>query len=99
MGQLVNRPGAPTLSSFVFLDTMGLLNVCKPFMETARHARRGVAVEHGPSDLHVDAAVQTVEEELSTPEFLEALQLEETLPLPEEESELMQYLQFMRTRK
>ena len=22
MGQLVNRPGAPTLSSFVFLDTM-----------------------------------------------------------------------------
>lgn len=58
----------------------GLRNVCKPFMETARNARRGVAVEHGPSDLHVDAAVQTVEEELSTPEFLEALQLEETLP-------------------
>ena len=39
----------------------GLRNVCKPFMETARNARRGVAVEHGPSDLHVDAAVQTVE--------------------------------------
>ena len=25
MGQLVNRPGAPTLSSFVFLDTMRLV--------------------------------------------------------------------------
>ncbi len=58
----------------------GLLKVCKPFMETARKARGGMAVEHGPSDLHVDAAVQTLEQELSTPEFLEALQLEETLP-------------------
>ena len=27
----------------------GLLKECKPFMETARKARRGPAVEHGPS--------------------------------------------------
>ena len=53
---------------------------CKPFMETARKARRGPAVEHGPSEVQVDAAVQALEEELSTPEFLEALSLEEMLP-------------------
>ena len=58
----------------------GLLEVCKPFMETARKARRGQPADHGPSDVQVDAAVQTLEEELSTPEFIEALELEETLP-------------------
>ena len=58
----------------------GLLRECKPFMETARKARRGSAVEHGPSEVQVDAAVQALEEELSTPEFLEALSLEELLP-------------------
>ena len=58
----------------------GLLNQCKPFMETARKARRGQAVDHGPSDLQVDAAVQALEEELSTPEFLNAMLLEEALP-------------------
>ena len=58
----------------------GLLKACKPFMETARKARSGQPVEHGPSDVQVDAALQTLEEELSTPEFLEALELEEMLP-------------------
>ena len=58
----------------------GLLTVCKPFMETARKARRGRAVDHGPSDIQVDTAVQALEEELSTPEFLEALALEAMLP-------------------
>ena len=58
----------------------GLLNKCKPFMETARKARRGQAVDHGPRDVHVDAAVQALEEELSTPAFLEAMMLEAALP-------------------
>ncbi len=58
----------------------GLLAACKPFMETARKARSGPAVDHGPSDVQVDSAVQALEEELSTPEFLEALELEEMLP-------------------
>ena len=58
----------------------GLLKACKPFMETARKARGGRAVDYGPSDLQVGAAVQTLEKELSTPEFLEALELEEMLP-------------------
>ena len=58
----------------------GLLTVCKPFMETARKARRGRAVDHGPSDIQVHTAVQALEEELSTPEFLEALALEAMLP-------------------
>ena len=58
----------------------GLLNECKSFMETARKARRGQAVDHGPSDVQVDAAVQALEEELSTPEFLEAMMLETALP-------------------
>ena len=58
----------------------GLVNECKPFMETARKARRGRAVDHGPTDIQVDAAVQALEEELSTPEFLEAMMLEAALP-------------------
>lgn len=58
----------------------GLLKECKPFMETARKARGGQATEHGPSEVQVDAAVQALEEELSTPNFLEALALEEMLP-------------------
>lgn len=58
----------------------GLLKACKPFMETARKARRGEPADHGPSDVQVDSAVQALEEELSTPEFLEALGLEDMLP-------------------
>lgn len=58
----------------------GLLKICRPFMETARKARRGQAADHGPNDVQVAAAVQTLEEELSTREFLEALELEEALP-------------------
>ena len=58
----------------------GLLTVCKPFMETARKYRHGRAVDHGPTTVQVDAAIQSLEKELSTPEFLEALALEETLP-------------------
>lgn len=62
----------------------GLLVACKPYMETARKARRGQAVDHGPNEVQVDAAVQALEEELSTPEFLEALALENALP-PEDQ--------------
>lgn len=62
----------------------GLLKACKPFMETARKARRGRAVDHGPSDVQVDAAVQAIEEELSTPAFLDALALETMLPPSEQ---------------
>ena len=58
----------------------GLLKACKQFMETARKARRGEPGDHGPSDVQVDSAVQALEEELSTPEFLDALGLEDMLP-------------------
>ncbi len=58
----------------------GLLKRCKPYMETARKARKGQAVDHGPTDVQVDVAVQTLQEELTAPEFLEALELEEVLP-------------------
>ncbi|MYH18067.1 MAG: hypothetical protein F4132_03075 [Gemmatimonadetes bacterium] len=58
----------------------GLLKYCKPFMETARKARRGRPAEHGPSDVQVDAAIKALEEELKTPKFLEALEMEEVLP-------------------
>ena len=58
----------------------GLLDACKSYMEAARKARRGQAVDHGPTDVQVDAAAQALEEELSTPAFLEALELEEVLP-------------------
>ena len=59
----------------------GLLKHCKPFMETARKARGGQEADHGPTDVQVDAAVKTLEDELATREFLEVLELEETLPL------------------
>ena len=62
----------------------GLLDICRPFMETARKSRRGQVVDHGPTEVHVDAAVQSLERELATPEFLEALELEEALPPPEQ---------------
>ena len=58
----------------------GLWNSCKPFMEAARKARRGEAPGHGPTDVQVDAAVRTLEEELMTPEFMNALELEDALP-------------------
>ena len=50
-------------------------------METAQKARGGQEAGHGPTDVQVDSAVRTLEDELSTPEFLETLELEETLPL------------------
>ena len=58
-----------------------LLEYCKPFMETARKARGGQEAGYGPTDVQINAAVKTLEDELATPEFLEALELEETLPL------------------
>lgn len=58
----------------------GLLEFCRPYMETARKARRGRPAEHGPSDVQVDAAIKALEEELKTPKFLEALEMEEVLP-------------------
>ena len=58
----------------------GLLEFCRPYMETARKARRGQPAEHGPSDVQVDAAIKALEEELKTPKFLEALEMEEVLP-------------------
>ena len=62
----------------------GLYKVCKPFMDTARKARRGAAVEHGPSEVQVNAAVRALEEELLTAAFIEALELEEVLPPAEQ---------------
>ena len=58
----------------------GLLEFCRPYMETARKARGGAPAEHGPSDVQVDAAIKSLEEELKTPKFLEALEMEEILP-------------------
>lgn len=53
---------------------------CKSYANTAQRARGGRPQEHGPQPVHVDAAVKTLEEELSTSEFLEKLSLEEVLP-------------------
>ena len=58
----------------------GLLKECRLYMDTAQRARKGEAQGHGPQQVHVDAAVRTLEEELATTEFLEKLQLEEALP-------------------
>lgn len=58
----------------------GLLVECKPFMEVARKRRVNKPGTVGPAEVHVDSAVRTVEEELATPQFLEALQLAEALP-------------------
>jgi len=65
----------------------GLRKVCKPFMEVARKARGGEAAGHGPTSVQIDAAIRTLEEELSTPEFLDALALEDALP-PADQIEL-----------
>lgn len=62
----------------------GLRKKCKAFMETARKARRGHPVDHGPSDVHVDAAVRTLEEELATGKFIEALRMETVVPPAEQ---------------
>ena len=61
----------------------GLFAECKAFMDTARK-RRVEDAEHGPTDVQVDAAVRTVEEEMARPEFLGALVLEKTLPPAEQ---------------
>ena len=53
---------------------------CAEFLEAARKVRKGAEVGHGPDPLDVDAATKALEDELSTPEFLEKLDLEETLP-------------------
>jgi hypothetical protein len=58
----------------------GLRNACISYMETARKARGGQAPGHGPQQVHIDAAVRTLEEELSTPDFLEKLELDGALP-------------------
>ena len=70
----------------------GLFEECKPFMETARKSRGGQEVEHGPREVHINAAVQALEEELSTPEFLNALKLEESLPPLEQIEASNQYV-------
>jgi hypothetical protein len=62
----------------------GLRKECLPYMETARKARGGQAPGHGPAQVHVDAAVRTLEEELSTPDFLEKLELDGALPPPDQ---------------
>lgn len=61
-----------------------LLKECRSYMETARNARKGQPHDYGPQTVHVDAAVRTLEEELSTPEFLDMLSLETVLP-PQEQ--------------
>ena len=57
-----------------------LLKVCKPYMATAQKYRKGQAADHGPTDLQVDSAVQTLQSELGTTEFLQALELVEVMP-------------------
>lgn len=58
----------------------GLKAACSQYMETARKARGGEAPGHGPRPLHVAAAVQTLETELSTPEFVDMLEIEDAVP-------------------
>lgn len=62
----------------------GLLKECRSYMETARKARGGEAEGHGPLPVHVDAAIKTLEAEISTPEFLDMLSLEDALPPAEQ---------------
>ena len=62
----------------------GLLNECRTYMDTARKMRKGEAQGHGPQPVHVDAAIKALEEELSTPEFLDMLSLEGVLPPTEQ---------------
>jgi hypothetical protein len=58
----------------------GLEEECRTYMEAARKARKGQAAGHGPQPVQVDAAVRALEEELATPEFMDMLALEDTLP-------------------
>ena len=58
----------------------GLKDECSAYMEAARKARKGQVQGHGPEPVHVDAAVKTLEAELSTPEFLDKLNLDDALP-------------------
>lgn len=58
----------------------GLRQACEVYLQTARAARGGQAPGHGPQQVHIDAAVRTLEEELLTPDFLDKLQLDDALP-------------------
>ena len=57
----------------------GLKKACALYIEGARTARKGVPPE-GPTPFMVDAAVRTLEEELSSPEFIAQLNFETVLP-------------------
>ncbi len=58
-----------------------LRDACKDLMKIAKEMRKGQAAPgHGPEAVHVAAAVQELEQELSTEAFLETLSLESTLP-------------------
>jgi len=63
-----------------------LKQVCAPFLEAARRHRKGTDAGHGPTTLEVDSALREIEEEITSPEFLERLQLVDMLP-PEEQLE------------
>jgi len=58
----------------------GLKKECKLYTDEARKVRADQAAGHGPQQVHIDAAARTLEEELSAPDFLERLQLDEALP-------------------
>ena len=62
----------------------GLLEFCKPYMEAATKARKGQYHGYGPDQVHIDAAVRALEEELNTQEFIEKLQLDDALPTTEQ---------------
>jgi len=65
----------------------GLKEHCKIYIDEARKTRKGQPPGYGPEQVHVDAAVKALEEELASKEFLEKLALDDVLP-PREQIEL-----------
>lgn len=57
-----------------------LFKACQSYIDRARKTYKGDAPSHGPLPVHIDAAINTLEAELSTPEFLDMLSLEDVLP-------------------
>jgi hypothetical protein len=58
----------------------GLFDACKDYRAAAQKARKADTMDHGPSQVQVDAAIKTLEEELSTPMLLDKLALEDAIP-------------------
>jgi hypothetical protein len=56
-----------------------LLKHCADYKEVARKLRKGVD-ERGPSQVETETAVEELQRELSSPEFIDAIELEEAPP-------------------